>query len=300
MRSTYRYRSFFWPALLILIGIVALLANTGQISTERLYNLVSLWPLILVVVGLELIVRRSLHGVAGDIAAALIILLAIVGAVAYVAAAPRGSTGQSFETSADLGSISSGNLEIDAGAATITLSGAGDIGSSLYKAHIDYSGPKPEVTLDRSTGELKISQSGGLFSFQGQRFQLDLQLNTTIPWKITQNSGAATDTYNLQNVRLQSLSLNTGASRDEVSLGTPTGLIPLTVNGGSLTIRVHRPKGTGTSVDISGGAVSLDFDGQSYHAIGHVAVGTDLGSDGYRITISGGACNVTVDASGLD
>jgi len=68
MRSTYHYRSFLWPALLILIGVIALLANTGQIPAERLYNLVILWPLILVVIGLELIVRRSLHGVAGDVA----------------------------------------------------------------------------------------------------------------------------------------------------------------------------------------------------------------------------------------
>jgi len=29
MRYTYRYRSFFWPALLILAGVVALLVNTG-------------------------------------------------------------------------------------------------------------------------------------------------------------------------------------------------------------------------------------------------------------------------------
>ena len=47
MRSTYHYRSFLWPALLILIGVIALLANTGQIPAERLYNLVILWPLIL-------------------------------------------------------------------------------------------------------------------------------------------------------------------------------------------------------------------------------------------------------------
>ena len=52
MRPTYHYRSFLWPALLILVGVIALLANTGQIPAERLYNLVNLWPLILVVIGL--------------------------------------------------------------------------------------------------------------------------------------------------------------------------------------------------------------------------------------------------------
>ena len=296
MRSTYRYRSFFWPALLILVGVIALLANTGQIPAERLFNLVSLWPLILVVLGLELIVRRSMHGVAGDLAAALIIVLAIVGATAYVVAAPKGSANQSLDSTADLGSITTASVQIDAGAAEITVSGSTEIGSSLYKAHIDYSGPKPEVSLDTSTGELRIDQPSSFFGFQGQRFVLNLQLNPSIPWKISQNTGAATNTYNLQTVHVSGMDLNSGASRYEITLGAPTGIVPVQVNGGSLTIRLHRPKGTGTSVDVSGGAVSLDFDGQSYHAIGHIGVGTDLAADGYKIEVNGGACNVTVDA----
>lgn len=297
MRSTYRYRSFFWPAVLILVGVIALLANTGQIPTDRLYNLVVLWPLILVVLGLELIVRRSLHGPAGDIAAALIIVLAIVGASAYVVASPNQAAGQSLDSSAEVGSISAGTLEIDAGAAQVNVSGSGDLGSSLYKAHIEYGGPKPDVTLDRSTGELTITQKSTFFTFQSQRFVLNLQLNPSIPWKITQNTGAATTTYKLETVHLNELALNTGASRDELTLGTPTAVVPVNINGGSLTLRIHRPKGVPASVDVSGGAVNLDADGQSYHAIGHVGVSPDLGSAGYRIEVNGGACNVTLDAT---
>ena len=128
MRPTYHYRSFLWPALLILIGVIALLANTGQIPAERLYNVVILWPLILVVIGLELIVRRSLHGVGGDVAAALIILLAVAGATAYVAASPITHFSQTLDSSAEVGSISAASLEIDAGAAQVTVVGSSDLG----------------------------------------------------------------------------------------------------------------------------------------------------------------------------
>ena len=62
------YRSFFWPVVLILAGIVALLINAGLISTERLSLLEDLWPVILIVIGLELLARRSLQGSAGDVA----------------------------------------------------------------------------------------------------------------------------------------------------------------------------------------------------------------------------------------
>ena len=83
-----RYRSFFWPAVLILAGIVALLVNLGALPVERLILLVSLWPLILIVIGLEIIVRRGFHGTAADVAAALVVILAVAGAAAYVAINP--------------------------------------------------------------------------------------------------------------------------------------------------------------------------------------------------------------------
>src|SRR2546428_13480861 len=89
MRYTYRYRSFFWPAILILGGVVALLVNTGQIPVDRLYQLVNLWPVVLVVIGLELIIRRTVHGLAGDVAAALIVLIAVVGPAPYGTAGPN-------------------------------------------------------------------------------------------------------------------------------------------------------------------------------------------------------------------
>jgi Domain of unknown function (DUF5668) len=299
MRPTYHYRSFLWPALLILVGVIALLANTGQIPAERLYNLVNLWPLILVVIGLELIVRRSLHGVAGDIAAALIILLAIAGATAYVAASPAAHFSQTLDSSAELGSISAASVEIDAGAAQITVVGSSDLGSNLYRAHIDYSGPKPDVSLDRETGALVITQGGNnFFAFGQQRFALSLQLNPSVPWTISQATGAATSTFNLANVHLSRLSISTGASRNDITLGPPSGKVSVQINGGSLTVRVHRPSAAQVSVSVSGGAISLAADGHDYHGFGTLnftSSSFDVAQDGYRVEVNGGACNVTVD-----
>lgn len=301
MRSTYRYRSFFWPALLILVGVVALLANTGQIPVDRLYNLVLLWPLILVVVGLELIVRRSLRGVAGDIAAALIILLAVVGATAYVAASPSPASNQSFDVSGEVGALESATLEVDAGAARVTVSGNGELGTKLYKAHIQYSGPRPEVSLDRSSGDLRISQANNaFFTFQSRQFVVDVQLNPSIPWTINENTGASTATYNLPHVHISGLTLHTGASRDEITLGPATGVVPVQLNGGALTVRIHRPVDTQASVTVSGGAISLTADGRGMHGFGDLSYqspGFGSAADGYKIEINGGACTVTLDTT---
>ena len=301
MGATYRYRSFFWPAVLILVGVIALLANTGAISTDRLYQLLDLWPLILVVIGLELIIRRGMPGVAGDVAAALIVLLAIGAAAAYLVVAPNPSTTKTFDASSQVSGIAQGNLEIDAGAATITVKGSGSMGTDLYRAHIEYSGNKPEVTLDSSNGNLKIAQANtdSLTFFRERRFTLDLTLNTDIPWTIVENSGATTDTLDFTGLQVGSIELSTGASRDDITLGSASGIVPVTVNGGALTVNVHRPSGIAASVNVSGGAVSLNADGKQSHAIGHLSYSTpDFAgaNDAYRIEVNGGACTVTLDS----
>jgi len=136
--------------------------------------------------------------------------------------------------------------------------------------------------------------------FQSRRFVLNLQLNSTIPWKIAIDGGASTDTLNLTSVHVTSIELNAGASREDITLGVPSGTVPITVNGGAATVNVHRPKGVAVSATVSGGAANLTFDGRQSHAIGTVTAKTsdyDSASDRYQIQVSGGASNVTVDAT---
>lgn len=300
MRYTYRYRSFFWPALLILAGVVALLVNTGRIPVERVYSLVNLWPVILVVIGLELIVRRAVHGIAGDVAAALIVLIAVVGAAAYITIAPNPVASHTYDASAELRGIDQVALEINVGAATINVSPATDA-AQLYHAHIEYSGARPKVQFDPATKVLRIDQQDRGFSiFPARQFALTLQLNSGVQWSIEANSGAATVTMNLAQIRAKSISVNTGASRDEITLGPATGNVPVEINGGALTVRIHRPSGVEASIEVSGGAVSLDADGKSLRGFGNLSYaspGFSGAADRFRIQVNGGASTVSLDTN---
>jgi hypothetical protein len=264
-----RYRSFFWPAVLILAGLIALLVNTGAISGDRLALLFDLWPVVLIVIGLELIARRSLRGTTSDVAAALIVLVAVVGAVGYVVASPNPAGTHTSDASGALGSVDKASIEVDAGAATVTISGSADLGSELYHAHFDYSGPSPEVTFDAGSGAVKISQPNRGF-FGSGKFTMTLQLNPSVPWGITVNTGASNNTINVANVHVSQLALNTGASRDEITLGAPSG------------------------------AVNLSVPGRQMHAFGdanYQTPGFSGAADAYKVEINGGACNVSLDNS---
>jgi cell wall-active antibiotic response 4TMS protein YvqF len=295
MRYTYRYRSFFWPAILILAGVIALLVNTGRIPVERLGLFIALWPLILIVIGLELIVRRNLHGVAGDVAAALIVLIAIAGAAGYVIVAPPAAT-RTLDSSADVGSVRNATLEINVGAANITLGGTTE---KLYTAHIEYNGAQPAVQFDSDGGVLRIDQqSQGFTPFQGSALTVNLDLNTSVDWSIEENTGAVRAAMNLAQLHVTSLHINSGASTDDISLGPTSQVVEVKINGGAVTAHVHRPAGTDVKVDVSGGFVNLVVDGKTYHGIGSAGNGTELGASGYDIKVNGGACTVTVDTAG--
>jgi uncharacterized protein GlcG (DUF336 family) len=301
MRYAGRYRSVFWPAVLILIGVLALLVNSGWISADRIYLLLNLWPLILIVIGLELIVRRSMLGTARDVASVLIVLLAVVGAAVYMVAGPNPSSTQTLDTHSSASGIEQAELEIDVGSANFTVTSSNALEGDLYRAHIDYAGTKPSVAFDQSTGLVRISQSGGNFGFlQSRRFVMDVKVNQNVAWSITENSGATTSKLNLTGAQVGTININTGASRSDIYLGDPSGIVPVTINGGSLNVHIHRPRGSAASISVAGGAVNLNADGKQMHAIGNVSFqspGFSAEGDAYRFEINGGACNVTLDTA---
>ena len=81
MSSQPRYRSLFWPMILIGVGLVWFLSNIGAIPSFNPLALINLWPLLLIALGLDLLIgRRSplvglLIGL-GTLGAAVAILLA--------------------------------------------------------------------------------------------------------------------------------------------------------------------------------------------------------------------------------
>ena len=177
---------------------------------------------------------------------------------------------------------------------------AGTEPEEMFLRTEEYSGARPDVTLDTSSGALRISQNSDFGLFQSRHFALDLQISSSVRWDVTVNTGTAADSFNLSNINLGSLDINTGASREDITLGLPKGQVPITINGGALSVYLHRPAGAEASVQVTGGAVSLAGDGRQQHGIGNESWqsgGYDNAADAYRVEVNGGACTVTMDAN---
>ena len=298
-----RARAYVWPAILIAVGLLALLVNLGAIPTDRLYRIADLWPLLLIILGLELLINRARLPSTIDVTASvLVVVLAVVGAAAYVALGPPiSSSTRTMTASAPAGDLTQATLEVDVGASTLHVVGSTSLGNDLFQTQITYSGPQPSVSLDQNSGRVVVSQNGRFGYFGRESIDVSIQLNAAVAWTFAIHSGASRDTYDLSNVNLAGLEIATGASTDEITLPQPHGIVPVRINGGALSVRLHRPNGAAASVKVSGGAVSLSFDGDRSSAIGAVSHSTAEAADMLNVSVNGGTCNVSMDqVSGPD
>ncbi len=75
-------RGLLLPLILIVIGAVALLANLNVLSADALARLADLWPLILVVIGLQFVYNRAFPprtALAAGTATLVVVLAAEIG-----------------------------------------------------------------------------------------------------------------------------------------------------------------------------------------------------------------------------
>jgi hypothetical protein len=296
---TGRYRGFFAPLILIAGGVLVLLANLDYIKWDSLLRLLDLWPVVLILVGIQIIAGRTLPASVAAATGTAAVALALIGAILYVALAPPLPPGTQRDFSDKAQGLSKATLELDLGSVRLDVRGA-QLGTDLYQAHFDFpQGEVPRSSLDRSAATVHVESGDyhfGWFGFGGRR-QATIKLNESIAWAIRVNSGASHQVLELSRVQVTRVDVDGGASHLELTLGKPSGEVPITINGGASHVVIHRPPGTPVRIRVSGGASSLSADGTQL--AGHDELGWDSGyagaSDRYDIKIEGGASHVTLD-----
>ena len=297
---TQRGRGLVLPVLLIAAGVIFLLVNTGVLSAELLQRLGDLWPLILVILGLQLIFNHTLPRAQARLAGLLAAVVIVIAAIAYSVLAPAVPTGTDRqETSEAINGVSSATLDLSYSGATVDLQSAA-LGEQLFKASVDYpSGEQPpDISLDRETGELQISGGGSssfrLFGARPAR-HITVTLTSRIPWKVQISGGAADMHLALGSLQLSGLDVSGGASRLDITLPAPRGTLAVNISGGASSVTLHAPSASQWRVSVNGGVSSLSVNGRQSGGIGQLqrsSAGYDGASDRLQVDVSGGVSRV--------
>jgi len=216
-------------------------------------------------------------------------------------AAPTSSVAQDLrgEHSAPLAGLTGGRLLIRGGAPDLTLRAARGVRTdagvpALYRARFE--GAVPVVRV--RNGQV-IVHYRGFFAWRGRRAAMTL--NADVPWDLEIQGGASRLTGELSALPLGSLVVSGGASRLDLTLAAPHGLVPVRLVGGASDLRLRLPAASAVRLHMLGGMGRVEMDGRHYKSFGGEAfvesAGAAAAADAYVIEVVGGIGRVVIGGS---
>jgi hypothetical protein len=297
----YRRRGLLLPLVLIAIGAVVLLANTGVLSSEAVQRLGDLWPLLLVILGLQLILNHTMPRRQATLVGVVATALIVIAAVAYAALAPAVPFGtRQANASANVGGLTAATLNLNYSGATADIQ-AGGLGDTLYQAHVDYPGSEnpPTISLDRESGTLEISDSANFSPFHlfgSSRRHVQVTLTDRLSWTIQVGGGATNLRLDLRRLQLAKLEVSGGANRVDAQLPSPKGTVLMSISGGASNVTLRAPSGSEWRVAVSGGVSAVTINGSTSGSFGgdfqQQSPGYNSATNRFDIEINGGASHI--------
>jgi hypothetical protein len=277
-----RYRSLFWPILLIGIGGLWLLFNLDFIPRENWLNLWRLWPLLLIAVGLDFIFGRRF-----PLAGAVIGLGAVGLAVALLFTLPSLDLPGQPDVATDhyvepIGTATSAtvDLNLSIGPSTITSTSDPD---TLFEAQITHIGEieflargATEKTISLRERQLNIGTNWLDWFDKEQELHWDISLNRDIPLYLDITGGIGEATLDLRDLNLTGMRVETGVGDVNLNLPATDTSYPVDIKAGVGEIRIDLQQGAEVEFDVEGGVGDLTIalpDNAAVHIEAETGVG---------------------------
>ncbi len=305
-RRHERGRSIVWPLLLIFLGGLLLLNNMGVLPWSIWQTLWRFWPVVLVLIGLELILGRGNPWLSALLA---ILTIGLIGMVALVvafvpwssSASPRTAVAQQeVQVPLDDAREATVNLHFAAGRLDVAALAPGS-GSLLEGSVRQYRGDDPgiEVQTVRNAGAAEVTikarqDTVALPAPGGLRWQL--WLNPSVPLNLRLEGGAAEIELDLRDLHVRDLYAQTGAASALIRLPQAAGETSARLKAGMAELRVEVPQGVAARIVPQGGLATVDVDESRFPKRGDVYVSPDYDSAANRVDIKveAGMASVTV------
>lgn len=214
--------SLFGPLLLVFIGCILLLNTLGMLEWSIWWQILRLWPVLLIAAGLELLIgRRSAWG---SLLAAVLAVAVLVGALWLVRSDSLTTSLPTEEIRQPLGTVTQAKIVIEPGVGTLYIAASPE-SASLVEGQInigqgedlvqDFSQEGTRATYQLTTGgEAWIPFTGGW----DERRVWELGLSPGATLDLESGLGVGSSELDLTGLALSSLKATTGVGRMEVLL----------------------------------------------------------------------------------
>jgi hypothetical protein len=254
------HRGFLgWGIFLILAGSIPLAVRAGYLSGDQLRNVGSLWPLILVGIGVGLILSRTRYGfLGGSIVAAtfgVIVGGLLAGGVAIECGG--GNAGAAFAPMQGPLTGTSASVDVDLSCGDLTMTVAP--GNNWRIEGQDRDGTGPNLNADNDSISVSTrDRDRGIFGALGDRqtWRVTLPDGPLLDTQLTLNAGSST--VNLAGANLSTFKTTLNAGSATVDLGSVHQIrdVKIVLNAGSLGLTLPNLSVTG-SIEVNAGSIEL-------------------------------------------
>jgi len=279
---------------------VVLLANTlGYVGWSVWFSVFSLWPLLVIAWGLELLGRGTGLRWLGILGAVVVLAGLLYGVLVLgPQRAPfswfpfGGSAGTTaFSTSrAHDAAVTQGDASVKVGATQLEVGAGQDLASIEGRAP---EGAAPVLTSTSSSGSADVSVTepnrSGVVDATGQT--LDVSLDRAVSWRsIGLEVGAVDGRIDLRGLDVRSVSVDTGASQLLLTVGARSPAVSVVLQGGAAAVTVRVPASAAVTLDAKSGLSDVTVPPSFTRVAGTPLVGESRwrgeGAGGPRVDIS--------------
>lgn len=285
--------------VLVLIGAAILLANYGLIHFHW-YNLFRLWPIFLVIGGINLVFAHNKSPMASAIKIAVVVIG--LGLVFFGNFGERYNfwpgmhysynsddrdddndnnngdddhddddndtskidmkmTGNGTFNAPYNADMKSARLNISGGGTTYNLS---DTTSKLFKANTKDNNSWYHLTQSKDDSvyvvDFHMKNHNGI-NFDSNKNQADMFLNPKPEWEINVETGATKLDFDLSKFKVRTLTLHGGAASFDIKLGAPLSTTNVEISTGVSGIDISIPQSAACSIETDSGLSDNHFDG---------------------------------------
>jgi len=274
-----KYRHVFWAFILIAIGILFMLNNFGVLEFG-FRTLWSLWPLILILWGISILPIKDgikIISLAGVLALTVIFFNRISERSSWFDFHNfHGFSDRDWEDNEDTTNTynyqpqnlsvpydsltGKGELRLEAAAGNFILQGitsdfltfnkTGDIGNYSLTTTSDSSKKMINLSLENSGIRHSVSEN-----------KVEIKLSDKPSWNLNFDIGAAEILMDLRDYKIDTTTINAGASSIDIKIGAIQPLTVMTFNAGASSIKVEIPKESGCQIKSESFMISKEFDG---------------------------------------
>ncbi|MEA5077072.1 MAG: DUF5668 domain-containing protein [Anaerolineaceae bacterium] len=261
-------RSFFWPTLLIGVGLVWLLVNLGVIAPFNVSTILKLWPLLLIVLGMDILFAHRYAWIGS-----LLGLLTVAGVVGFLILAPRtGSLNNSAmlteQFTTPVGDAISADYNFETASEPVEIYSIGGA-TNLIDANLSHYGTIGFVVSGSTSKSIHLFENTDSSSWLNWNWTLndskwDIGLNSEIPASIVLDGGSGSINADLSELQLESLTADLGSGSANFTLPESKSSILVNIDSGSGAVNLSLPEKTNLTLRIQSGSgavnVSLPAD----------------------------------------